>query len=198
MSGTQGGSSRPKGLRAARCSGTMRSPLGERTSFFASPPDIFPRAPPPPRDGHGRRPMAARAARRARHPANGKQRFAGPAHPRGDCQPIPCPLACYSRLLRAPQPGSEGRGHHSRVPEFQEAPPRAAAPRPRGAALQRGGSAESPRPLPQRPPEPRTQLGPSAPGRPSGSGRSGALPLAVPPGQSPRGALIGRRGQAAR
>lgn len=36
LSGTHCGSSRPKGLPKARCSGTMRRPLGERTSFLAS------------------------------------------------------------------------------------------------------------------------------------------------------------------
>lgn len=36
LSGTHCGSSRPNGLPKARCSGTMRRPLGERTSFLAS------------------------------------------------------------------------------------------------------------------------------------------------------------------
>lgn len=36
LSGTHRGSSRPNGLPRARCSGTIRSPLGERTSCLAS------------------------------------------------------------------------------------------------------------------------------------------------------------------
>lgn len=36
LSGTHCGSSRPNGLPKARCSGTMRRPLGERTNFLAS------------------------------------------------------------------------------------------------------------------------------------------------------------------
>lgn len=55
MSGTHCGSSKPKGLPKARCSGTMRRPLGERTSFLASrraatPEDMSPPEPltPPP------------------------------------------------------------------------------------------------------------------------------------------------------
>lgn len=55
LSGTHCGSSKPNGLPKARCSGTMRRPLGERTSFLASrraatPEDMSPPEPltPPP------------------------------------------------------------------------------------------------------------------------------------------------------
>lgn len=80
LSGTHCGSSKPNGLPKARCSGTMRRPLGERTSFLASrraatpedmsppepltpPPALSPhRAPPRPAHQHDDSPKAQSAA----------------------------------------------------------------------------------------------------------------------------------------
>lgn len=104
LSGTHCGSSRPKGLPKARCSGTMRRPLEERTSFLASrraatsedmtPPQRSPAPAPSPRPEP--RPTRAadsacaqspRRARSACQSALGIRPMAAPSNPRKGTSP---------------------------------------------------------------------------------------------------------------
>lgn len=107
LSGTHCGSSKPKGLPKARCSGTMRRPLGERTSFLASrraatPEDMSPPEPlkpPPALIPHRAPPRSAR-----QHDDSPKAQSAATARNMSQSECSIRPRAALLQSLQSPRP----------------------------------------------------------------------------------------------